>query len=192
MLVVTQDNSIRYLRLDPLPLGKSRDVPRVPPDDYMPRNTPLRQWPTGWLQDLPRRLPMPRHEQDDHQLLPSQYQRRYRVHQSCDGPDYCRGGQRTMNRFGRAMNRLGRAPSVHRERLKQLRQRHHRASSNEVHIGHLPHLPLTVFDLPNVAGHQNLDRGQLSCCDLATGHQSTSLSHRPRTLRRHRLEHRAP
>ena len=38
---------------------------------------------------------------------------------------------------------------------------------NEVHIGRLPRLPLTVFDRSYGSGHQSLDRDQLDYCDLA-------------------------
>ena len=39
---------------------------------------------------------------------------------------------------------------------------------NEVHMGRLPRLPPTVFDLPNVGRHQSLNRDQLAYIDLAT------------------------
>ena len=42
---------------------------------------------------------------------------------------------------------------------------------NEVHLGRLPRLPLTVFDLPNIGGHQSLDRDHLAYIDLATARQ---------------------
>ena len=42
---------------------------------------------------------------------------------------------------------------------------------NEVHIGRLPRLPLTVFDRSYGGIHQNLDRDQLAYCDLAREHQ---------------------
>ena len=38
---------------------------------------------------------------------------------------------------------------------------------NEVHMGRLPHLPLTIFDRSGVAGHQSLPRDHLAYCDLA-------------------------
>ena len=40
---------------------------------------------------------------------------------------------------------------------------------NDVHMGRLPRLPLTVFDRTGVMGHQNLTRDHLTYCDLATG-----------------------
>ena len=40
---------------------------------------------------------------------------------------------------------------------------------NEVHIGHLPRLPLTVFDRSYGGIYQNLDRDQLAYCDLGRG-----------------------
>ena len=42
---------------------------------------------------------------------------------------------------------------------------------NEVHIGRLPRLPLTVFDQSYGGTHQNLDRDQLAYCDLARERQ---------------------
>ena len=42
---------------------------------------------------------------------------------------------------------------------------------NEVRIGRLPRLPLTIFDLPNIGGHQSLNRDQLAYFDLATSRQ---------------------
>ena len=42
---------------------------------------------------------------------------------------------------------------------------------NEVHMGRLPFLPLTVFDPLNVGGHQSLKRDQLAYIDLATARQ---------------------
>ena len=38
---------------------------------------------------------------------------------------------------------------------------------DKVHIGHLPPLPLTVFNRSYGGGHQSLDRDQLAYCDLA-------------------------
>ena len=42
---------------------------------------------------------------------------------------------------------------------------------NEVHMGRLPRMPLTVFELPNAGGHQSLARDQLAHCDLAKDRQ---------------------
>ena len=42
---------------------------------------------------------------------------------------------------------------------------------NEVHIGRLPHLPLTVFDRSYGGGHQSLDRDHLAYSDLARERQ---------------------
>ena len=42
---------------------------------------------------------------------------------------------------------------------------------NEVHMGRLPRLPLTVFKRTGVTGHQSLARDHLACCDLATDGQ---------------------
>ena len=42
---------------------------------------------------------------------------------------------------------------------------------NEVHMGKLPRLPLTVFERTGVAGHQSLARDYLAYCDLATDRQ---------------------
>ena len=42
---------------------------------------------------------------------------------------------------------------------------------NEVHIGRLPRLPLSLFDHPAVGGHQSLDRDQLAYCNLAVDRQ---------------------
>ena len=42
---------------------------------------------------------------------------------------------------------------------------------NEVHIGRLPRLPLTVFDRFYGGAHQSLDRDHFAYCDLARGRQ---------------------
>ena len=42
---------------------------------------------------------------------------------------------------------------------------------NEVLIGRLPRLPLTIFERAGVAGHQSLARDHLAYCDLATDRQ---------------------
>ena len=42
---------------------------------------------------------------------------------------------------------------------------------NEVHMGRLPRLPLTIFDRSYGGTHQNLDRDQLAYCDLARERQ---------------------
>ena len=42
---------------------------------------------------------------------------------------------------------------------------------NEVHMGRLPRLPLTVVDHTGVARHQSLVRDHLAYCDLATDRQ---------------------
>ena len=42
---------------------------------------------------------------------------------------------------------------------------------NEVHIGRLPRLPLTIFERSYGNGHQSLDRDQLAYCDLARDRQ---------------------
>ena len=42
---------------------------------------------------------------------------------------------------------------------------------NEVHIGRSPRLPLSLFDSPNIGGHQSLERDQLAYCNLATDRQ---------------------
>ena len=42
---------------------------------------------------------------------------------------------------------------------------------NEVHMGRLPRLPLTVFDRTGVVGHQSLARDHMAYCDLATDQQ---------------------
>ena len=38
-------------------------------------------------------------------------------------------------------------------------------------MGRLPRLPLSVFDPPNIGGHQTLDRDHLAYCNLATERQ---------------------
>ena len=45
---------------------------------------------------------------------------------------------------------------------------------NEVRMGRLLRLPLSVFDPPNIGGHQRLDRGHLAYCDLATERQQSA------------------
>ncbi|CAB1106087.1 unnamed protein product [Ectocarpus sp. CCAP 1310/34] len=42
---------------------------------------------------------------------------------------------------------------------------------NEIHIGRIPRLPLSVFDRPTVGGHQSLARDQLEYCNLAGDRQ---------------------
>ena len=45
---------------------------------------------------------------------------------------------------------------------------------NEVHMGRLPRLPLTVFESSNFGGHQSLDRDITAYCDLAADRQRRS------------------
>ena len=42
---------------------------------------------------------------------------------------------------------------------------------NEIHMGRLPRLSLTIFERARVAGHQRLARDHLAYCALATDHQ---------------------
>ena len=42
---------------------------------------------------------------------------------------------------------------------------------NEVYMGRLPRLPLTVFERTGVAGRQSLARDHLAYCELATDRQ---------------------
>ena len=42
---------------------------------------------------------------------------------------------------------------------------------NEVHMGRLTCLPLTIFEHTGIAGHQSLARNHLACCNLATNRQ---------------------
>ena len=42
---------------------------------------------------------------------------------------------------------------------------------DDVHMGRLPRLPITVFDRTGVVGHQRLTQDHLACCDLATVRQ---------------------
>ena len=42
---------------------------------------------------------------------------------------------------------------------------------NEVHLGRLPRLPLSVFEPPNIGGHQSLERDHLAYINLATDRQ---------------------
>ena len=42
---------------------------------------------------------------------------------------------------------------------------------NEVHMGKLPRLPLTIFERTGVSGHQSLARDHIAYCDLATDRQ---------------------
>ena len=58
---------------------------------------------------------------------------------------------------------------------------------NEVHMGRLPRLPLTVFDRTGVVGHQSLARDHLAYCDLATDRQKARERHCPRTPRPNRF-----
>ena len=44
-------------------------------------------------------------------------------------------------------------------------------AANEVHMGRFPRLPLSVFDPPNIGGHQILDHDILAYCNLATEQQ---------------------
>lgn len=45
---------------------------------------------------------------------------------------------------------------------------------NEVHMGRIPRIPLSVFDHPRVTGHQGLDRDQVDYCNLAVDRQRRS------------------
>ena len=45
---------------------------------------------------------------------------------------------------------------------------------NEVHMGRLPRLPLTIFENRNWGGHQSLDRDIIAYCDLAADRQRRS------------------
>ena len=47
---------------------------------------------------------------------------------------------------------------------------------NEVHIGRLPRLPLSVFEPDNVGGHQSLERDHLTYINLATERQQRAYS----------------
>ncbi len=47
---------------------------------------------------------------------------------------------------------------------------------NEVHIGRLPRLPLSVFEPDNIGGHQSLDRDHLAYINLATDRQQRAYS----------------
>ena len=42
---------------------------------------------------------------------------------------------------------------------------------NDIHMGRLPRLPLTIFKRARVANHQSLPRDHLAYCDLATDRQ---------------------
>ena len=46
---------------------------------------------------------------------------------------------------------------------------------NEIDMGRLPRLPLTVFERTGVAGHPSLARDHLAYCDLATDRQQRCL-----------------
>ena len=58
---------------------------------------------------------------------------------------------------------------------------------NEVHMGRLPHFPLTIFDRTVVVGHQRLARDHLAYCDLANRPAKARERHCPRTPRPHRF-----
>ena len=45
---------------------------------------------------------------------------------------------------------------------------------NEVHMGRLPRLPLTIFERTGVFGHQSLARDHLAYFDLATDRRTIS------------------
>ena len=47
---------------------------------------------------------------------------------------------------------------------------------NEIHIGRLPRLPLSVFEPENIGGHQSLDRDHLVYIHLATDRQQRAYS----------------
>ena len=55
---------------------------------------------------------------------------------------------------------------------------------NEVHMGRLPRLPLTVLERTGVAGHQSLARDHLAYCNLATDRQQRAkdIVHKHRAL----------
>ena len=63
---------------------------------------------------------------------------------------------------------------------------------NEIHIGHLPRLPLSVFEPDNIGGHQSLDRDHLVYINLATDRQQRaySLVREHHRLAVSRLQHR--
>lgn len=63
---------------------------------------------------------------------------------------------------------------------------------DEVHVGRLPHLPVTVFDFPNVDGHQRLNGDQLRYCDLARDRQQRAydIVHHQHALTSTRIERR--
>ena len=47
---------------------------------------------------------------------------------------------------------------------------------NEIHIGRLPRLPLSVFEPENIGGHQSLDRDHLVYINIATDQQQRAYS----------------
>ena len=55
--------------------------------------------------------------------------------------------------------------------LATIGQRGDGFGANEVHMGRLPHRPLTVFERTGVAQHQSLARDYLANCDLARDRQ---------------------
>ncbi|CAB1115322.1 unnamed protein product [Ectocarpus sp. CCAP 1310/34] len=63
---------------------------------------------------------------------------------------------------------------------------------NEIHIGRIPRLPLSVFDHPTVGGHQSLARDQLDYCNLTVDRQRRAyeLVREYKTLKISRVERR--
>lgn len=68
-----------------------------------------------------------------------------------------------------------------RLRIQQVHQRHHRTASQRYTQGRLPCMLLTVFNPPNLGGHQSLGRDQLACFNLAKARQQQSY----RAVRQH-------
>ena len=49
--------------------------------------------------------------------------------------------------------------------------RRYRTSPNEIHVGRLPRIPLSVFQPPSFGGHRSLKRDSLAYINLATDYQ---------------------
>ena len=151
-------------------------------DIFIDRYIPLWGCPVTLLSDIGRQLcskiSRALYERlginNHHQCLPPLNQRRRRARQSHDGPDARHGSQRTTNRLGRAIPTRG-------KRMHNSVNAATGLAPNEVHIGRLPFLPFTIVDLPNIGGHQRLNRDQLACFDRATGRRQRAY----RTVREH-------
>ena len=130
----------------------------------MPRDAAVRQWPTVLLEVCPRRLRTP----GLNKITTSVY------HPSTNGG---------VERVNHAMALMLVVSGNKQQTEWDIQLPHVESAYNNsvgaatglalkgVHLGRLPRVPLTVFDLPNVGGHQGLDQDHLAYIDLDTARQ---------------------